>query len=235
MPQMPQSDALVAEHDVATTTDISPPAQDANDVGSFGPWMLAERRPRRNARIHNATSNTVPLPVQGSRFNPILASDTEDTFSEQQPRKPIAPLARKTGGKKHLVSTGKAPRVSPMRKPLTVNLSEFPVLSRFSVNASTSRSKPALFQGVSLEPTRHSISIMKENADPNFIHVPKGVSIISEQVELPMVGDPPDNLKNTSGQSASSGPPNPIAGDKFTVIEESSHSTDGDRAMEMLE
>ncbi|KAK8658538.1 hypothetical protein V6N13_036741 [Hibiscus sabdariffa] len=122
-----------------------------------------------------------------------------------------------------------------MRKPLTVNLSEFPTLSRFSANASTSRSKPALFQGPPLELTQHSISIMKENVDPNIVHAPKGVSFSSEQVELPIVGDPPDNLKYTSGQSTSSVPPNPIAGEKVSVIEESSHNTDGGHAMEMLE
>ncbi|KAK9020486.1 hypothetical protein V6N11_010510 [Hibiscus sabdariffa] len=37
MPKMPQSDAPVAEQDVAQTTDTSPPIQDANDIGSFGP------------------------------------------------------------------------------------------------------------------------------------------------------------------------------------------------------
>ncbi|KAK8658537.1 hypothetical protein V6N13_036740 [Hibiscus sabdariffa] len=71
--------------------------------------VTPERRPRRNARIHNVTSNIAPVPIQGSRFNPILASNMEDTLSEQQPRQPMAPLACKTGGKKHLVSTGKAP------------------------------------------------------------------------------------------------------------------------------
>ncbi|KAK8683793.1 hypothetical protein V6N13_039841 [Hibiscus sabdariffa] len=215
MPKMPQSDAPVAEQDVAQTTDTVIRLPQFKMLMILGLLDLG-------------------FPIQGFRFNPILASDMDDTLSEQQPRQPMAPPARKTGGKKHLVYTGKAPRVSPMRKPLTVNLSEFPALSRFSANASTSRSKPALFQGPSLKPTRHSISIM-ENVDPNIVHAPKGVSFSSEQVELPIVGDPPDNLKYTSGQSASSVPPNPIAGEKVSVIEESSHNTDGGRAMEMLE
>ncbi|KAK8606513.1 hypothetical protein V6N13_030794 [Hibiscus sabdariffa] len=252
---IPKSDRVAPDEVQAMmkSSDTSPPASDAplncnsDIVDSFGPWMLAERRPRRDARIQKAASASAPIQIQGSRFNPFLASDADTevaifvgnkvtpTVSSQQARQPLAPSTLKDSGKKKVVSTGKTPRASPMRKPLQVNLSDFPVLSRFSAKASSSRSKPALNQGTPLDSTRHATSVMKENDEPNIVNMPRGFVDTLERADVPIVGDPPDVVTNMDGQLVDRHLPLQGSGKPGVVPDVNSHSADGYRVMAMLE
>ncbi|KAK8625818.1 hypothetical protein V6N13_056975 [Hibiscus sabdariffa] len=54
------------------------PNQGDGDVGSFGPWMIAERHPRRNTRVQSASKAKTPIQVRGSCFNPVLTSDMDE-------------------------------------------------------------------------------------------------------------------------------------------------------------
>ncbi|KAK8573416.1 hypothetical protein V6N13_100213 [Hibiscus sabdariffa] len=158
--------------------------QDDGVVGSFGPWMVAERRPRRNTRVQFVPKVNTSTLVQGSRFNPIFTSnmDKELAFptgnnmvppkasvpSLHQTRKTTAPSNLEANAKMKMISTGKMPKVIPLRKPMTVNLSDFLVQSRFSAKASSS--KQAASHETLLDSTRHSTTTMKENDDPNIVH-----------------------------------------------------------------
>ncbi|KAK8530864.1 hypothetical protein V6N12_013364 [Hibiscus sabdariffa] len=97
---IPKSDRVAPDEVQAMmkSSDTSPPASDAplncnsDIVDSFGPWMLAERRPRRDARIQKAASASAPIQIQGIRrvynFNIAfvlklgyaLVSDTESLW-----------------------------------------------------------------------------------------------------------------------------------------------------------
>ncbi|KAK8484895.1 hypothetical protein V6N11_047007 [Hibiscus sabdariffa] len=69
---IPKSDRVAPDEVQAMmkSSDTSPPASDAplncnsDIVDSFGPWMLAERRPRRDARIQKAASASAPIQIQ---------------------------------------------------------------------------------------------------------------------------------------------------------------------------
>ncbi|KAK8697415.1 hypothetical protein V6N13_113566 [Hibiscus sabdariffa] len=200
--------------------------------------------------MQKAANTSAPLQNYSSRFNPIIASDIDEevafsagtkaahTVSPHHDRKSLNPSSLKASGKKKVVSSGKASRVSPMRKPLQVNLSDFPVLSRFSAKASSSRSKP-------LDTTRHSTTIMKENADPNIVNLPR-VSDTSSRftssdatmvmAEGSFVGDPPDrSAQAAGGQFADRSLSIPGTGSPDIVTDVNSHNAEGDRVMAMLE
>ncbi|KAK8691468.1 hypothetical protein V6N13_074978 [Hibiscus sabdariffa] len=116
-----------------------------------------------------------------------------------------------------------------MCKPLQVNLSDFPVLSRFSAKASSSRSKP-------LDTTRHSITVMKENADPNIVNLPRGSDATMVTAEGSIMGDPPDRSSPAAGgQLADRSSSIPGTGSPDVVTDVNSHNADGDRVMAMLE
>ncbi|KAK8607451.1 hypothetical protein V6N13_053186 [Hibiscus sabdariffa] len=224
------------------------PNQDDGDVGSFGPWTVAEWRPRRNTRAQSTPKVDTPTPVQGSRFSPILTSDMDEEFallarnkvvrpkasvpsSLHQSRKTSVPPMLKANAKKKMILAGKALKVTPMRKPLIVNLSDFPILSRFSAKASSS--KPATRQGTLLDSTRHSATTMKENAKPNIVH--SGSAIISEQVEAPILGDPLDASTGTGDQLDPLVLPNSVSENSSIAFAQSNHNTDGGRVVAMLE
>ncbi|KAK8624407.1 hypothetical protein V6N13_065752 [Hibiscus sabdariffa] len=53
----------------------APLDQDPATDDSFDPWMMAERRPHRNAKMHSDFHRNVSFQVQGSRFSLIFAPD----------------------------------------------------------------------------------------------------------------------------------------------------------------
>ncbi|KAK8539062.1 hypothetical protein V6N13_135826 [Hibiscus sabdariffa] len=112
---VPKSDRVAPDkvQDTVKPSDMSPPIsnallkRDSGTVDSFGTSMLAERRPRRNARIQKVANTYAPIQIQGSHFNPILASDIDEevafsagnkvvpSISSQQARKSLAPSTLK--------------------------------------------------------------------------------------------------------------------------------------------
>ncbi|KAL4272815.1 hypothetical protein GQ457_13G011530 [Hibiscus cannabinus] len=153
--------------------------------GSFGPWMIVAQRPHRNIRAQNDSTKSNPIQVQGSRFNPILVAETNEVLVlstgnnlppsplTQQARKLPIPLAHKANSKKKMIASSNTSKAPVMRKPLMVILSNFLVLSRFASKAFNSRSNPNANQGISVDKTRHSTTVMQENDDPNVVNARK--------------------------------------------------------------
>ncbi|KAK8631406.1 hypothetical protein V6N13_028194 [Hibiscus sabdariffa] len=117
--------------------------QDPNTDDSFGPWMMVERRPRRNAKMHSDFHMNVSFQVQGSRFNPIFAHDmVEETtlpiesnmpppvLSSHTHKQQVSSSSSRASNKTKVTAASKTSRAPIICKPLTANLSNFPVLSR---------------------------------------------------------------------------------------------------------
>ncbi|KAK8704164.1 hypothetical protein V6N13_047796 [Hibiscus sabdariffa] len=179
MEQAPANHPKVSHHTPTVITN-----QDDGAVGSFGPWM-------------------------GSRFNPIHASDMDEEpagnnvvppktsvpSSLHQSRKTTAPSHLKVAAKKKMILAGKMSKATPLRKPMTVNLLDFPILSKFSATASSSKS--ATTQGTLLDKTRHSVTTMNENADPNIVHSGSATNLAQDKSLI--LGDPPDVITGSDG------------------------------------
>ncbi|KAL4361184.1 hypothetical protein GQ457_04G025550 [Hibiscus cannabinus] len=171
------------------TSSDAPLSRDPCTDDSFWPWMLAERRPRCTPRVQKTASTSAPIQNLGSRFSPIIVSDIDEevafsagtkvthTVSSQHDRTSLNSSTLKASGKKKVVSSGKAPRVSLMRKTLQVNLSDFPPL----------------------DTTRHSTIVMKENADPNIVNLPRGSNATMVIAEGSIMGAPPDRSDPAAG------------------------------------
>ncbi|KAK8617252.1 hypothetical protein V6N13_080170 [Hibiscus sabdariffa] len=155
----------------AESNAVSSHNQDSISDGSFGPWMIDARHPRRNIRVPYDPTKMAPTPIQTSRFNPILDAESDD-----------------------VTTTSKASKAPGFRKPLTINLSEFHALSRFASKTFSSRSSSNENQGISLDKTRHMATVMQENANPNVIHVPLVNNTSTDLALAPTLGDPPDML-----------------------------------------
>ncbi|KAK9017890.1 hypothetical protein V6N11_000890 [Hibiscus sabdariffa] len=174
------------------------PSNIPTDSVSFGPWMVAARRTRKPspnfsaAKVPNASSFG-----QVSRFQPIFVSDSDDVnVNHSIPHAPshVSPLptmvqksmSTKSIAKKKSAALGKSSKAVTVKKPLMVNLSDFPALSRFSHKASTSKT---------LDKSKHSATVMKENDDPNIVDgsfIPPVLNTVSSS--CPPLGDPPDTL-----------------------------------------
>ncbi|KAK8635025.1 hypothetical protein V6N13_022903 [Hibiscus sabdariffa] len=163
---------------------------------------MAERRPRRTAKVQSDAIKNATFQILGSLFNPIFASDMDEEStlpagsslpphpSPNHGRKQLVPSTLKAPNKKKLVATNKASKAPTIRKPLIVNLSDFQVLSRFTFKASSSRSVVHKHHRTSLDSTRHSSIVMKDNADPNIVQMPNMVIGNLELVNAPILGDP---------------------------------------------
>ncbi|KAK8628179.1 hypothetical protein V6N13_063890 [Hibiscus sabdariffa] len=81
-----------------------------------------------------------------------------------------------------------------------MNIADFPALSRFTSKASSSHSNPIINQGISLDKSRHTTTIMQENADPNVIRMISVSNVPMELVTAPTLGDPPDMSIDPRGQ-----------------------------------
>ncbi|KAK8637494.1 hypothetical protein V6N13_064913 [Hibiscus sabdariffa] len=234
MEQAPANHPKVSHHTPTVITN-----HDDGVVGSFGPWMVATRRPRRTPRVQPHPQVNAPSLVQGSRFNPIHASDMDEEpagnnvvppkssvpSSLHQSRKTTAPSHLKVAAKKKMILAGKMPKATPLRKPMTVNLSDFPILSKFSATASSSKS--ATTQGTLLDKTRHSVTTMNENADPNIVHSGSATNLAQDKSLI--LGDPPDVITGSDGPLGPSIMLKSASGDTLTKPARSNQHTDEGR------
>ncbi|KAL4331840.1 hypothetical protein GQ457_07G045030 [Hibiscus cannabinus] len=169
--------------------------------------MIAARRPRRITSSLPDTLKNAPFPVQTSRFNPIHVTESDEGIDTSAgvntPSAALAHQARKSSGpsttrqfsKKKMVAASKVPTATVIRKPLTMNIADFPALSRFTSKASSSRAKassshsnPIINQGISLDKSRHTATILQENADPNMIRMVPVNNVPMESVTAPTLG-----------------------------------------------
>ncbi|KAK8658098.1 hypothetical protein V6N13_036310 [Hibiscus sabdariffa] len=171
---------------------------------SFGPWMVATRRTRKPS----STSATAKVPNannfgQVSCFQPIFVSESNDiNVNSAVPHVPshASPLLptvmqksvpTKSIAKKKSGALGKGSKAVAIKKPLTVNLSDFPALSRFSHKASTSKTSSYDVHTSILDKSKHSATVMKENDDPNIVDggfIPSVLNTVSSS--CPPLGDP---------------------------------------------
>ncbi|KAK8598334.1 hypothetical protein V6N13_094307 [Hibiscus sabdariffa] len=137
--------------------------------------MIAARRPLRITSSLPDTLKSAPFPVQTSRFNPIHVTESDEGIDisagvntpsaapAHQPRKSSGPSITRQFSKKKMVAASKVPTATVIRKPLTMNIADFPALSRFTSKASSSRAKassshsnPIINQGISLDKSRYT-------------------------------------------------------------------------------
>ncbi|KAK8639522.1 hypothetical protein V6N13_137897 [Hibiscus sabdariffa] len=177
------------------------PAAAPSDSVSFGPWMVAARRTRKLPP--NQSSSKVPHVTsfgQASRFSPIFVSDSDGiNVSHSAPTVPThvpsIPGAKQKSAmaKKKSAISGRNFKATTVRKPLMMNLSDFPAFSRFSHKASTSKTSASLDQRSTLDKSKHSATVMQENENPNIVagsFFPPDVN--ADSYNVPPLGDPPD-------------------------------------------
>ncbi|KAK8646751.1 hypothetical protein V6N13_120528 [Hibiscus sabdariffa] len=106
--------------------------QDPSSNESFGPWMIAARRPRRITSSLPDTLKSAPFPVQTSRFNPIHVTESDEGIDistgvntpsaapAHQPRKSSGPSITRQFSKKKMVAANSLLRlpVPALRLPV---------------------------------------------------------------------------------------------------------------------
>ncbi|KAK8684081.1 hypothetical protein V6N13_040118 [Hibiscus sabdariffa] len=125
-----------------------------SDTDAFGPWMVVERRQRRPAR-NMQTNGFVQAGAHpgGSRFNPI----SEELVDAQESARDVDPAHE-----------AKKQRVVHVRKPLTVTLNDFPIVTKSATKASSSCSPQLQNNTSKLDKARHSSIMILKNLDPNM-------------------------------------------------------------------
>ncbi|KAK8679950.1 hypothetical protein V6N13_108909 [Hibiscus sabdariffa] len=89
--------------------------------------------------------------------------------------------------------SGKTSRATIIKKPLTVNFVDFPVLSRFSHKAFTSRSSPPDTHSSILDKSKPLVTVMKENDNPNIVDgSSRPIGLNAESFSPSPKGDPSD-------------------------------------------
>ncbi|KAK8708562.1 hypothetical protein V6N13_059600 [Hibiscus sabdariffa] len=136
----------------AAERSASPPANTAQPPGSdtdaFGPWMVVERRQRRPAQFVDAQESARNVDPDHDGISRVHVD------AHQRKGKAIA--------------TARKQRAIHVRKPLTVNLNDFPIMTKSATKASSSR-LPQLQNNTSkLDKARHSSIVISENLDPNM-------------------------------------------------------------------
>ncbi|KAL4311250.1 hypothetical protein GQ457_01G038400 [Hibiscus cannabinus] len=194
-------------------------AKETIPEASFGPWMIATRRPRHT--IKKPENNKTPIKKNlphGSRFNPILetedAEDMEQTAlhskhpqNQEKPDKTSSTNTTTTFKAKGKTSIfPKKPKAIPVRKPLTVSLSDFPILFRNTDRMRKPHPGASTSHTTALDKTKHSAVALDENADPTSAGtiIKDGLNTTYENQisdDTSPVGDPPDSSKNTSPRS----------------------------------
>ncbi|KAK9042856.1 hypothetical protein V6N11_071211 [Hibiscus sabdariffa] len=181
----------------------------------FGPWMVVERRQRRLPKKPVANpGKSDGVVFHASRFNPIHDLDQVDpsgkgveSFPQPQSQSVVktalskAKLKSKISHRRSL----KSANVVHVRKPLSVTLADFPVLSRNHNKASTSRLASKNTPIVTLDTSKHSTIVMDENSDPNVHHFVRPLddptnnnfSHIAGGSSTRPLGDPLDNFINS--------------------------------------
>ncbi|KAK8473961.1 hypothetical protein V6N13_017153 [Hibiscus sabdariffa] len=142
--------------------------------------------------------------ISGSRFNPIFESDEINVLEHPRPNQdqhsisPQPPINTKNQSKAVAKSKGKdpvahkTPKAFPVRKPVAMSLSDFPVIHRNSNKANMSRHHSTH----PLNRDKHSSVVMNENAEPDAQLVIKGDINNPILVDDTLNGDPPDPSKH---------------------------------------
>ncbi|KAK9043442.1 hypothetical protein V6N11_071786 [Hibiscus sabdariffa] len=188
-PQHPADQSL----GIVATSATSGASKPVVDNTPYGPWMGIILRENRFTAISMPDSSM---------------GDDNDTNAPARPSSsdrvaPKAPLVfrakQRVKGKSHVVFKGSSG--THIRKPLT--LSNFPVLSRSSHKAGSSRSVPT--NVVSLDASKHSVVVIGENSYPNIQQPMQQVSDLPP-LQQHLLGDPPDCNPGTLRGSFIGGP-----------------------------
>ncbi|KAK8993425.1 hypothetical protein V6N11_033523 [Hibiscus sabdariffa] len=219
----------------------------------FGPWMVVERRQRRFPKQPVANpGKSDGVVFHASRFNPIHDLDQVDpsgkgveSFPQPQSQSVVktalskAKLKSKISHKPSL----KSANAVHVRKPLSVTLADFPVLSRNHNKASTSRLASKTTPTVNLDTSKHSTVVMDENSDPNVHHFVRSLddptnnnfSHIAGDSSTRPLGDPPDNFINSVVQPEGPDALGKIGNNSGTDPTEGlSHALGSEQSMAML-
>ncbi|KAK8662350.1 hypothetical protein V6N13_091929 [Hibiscus sabdariffa] len=187
------------------SSNVPPPSDIATAYVSFGPWMVAARRICKQFPVQTV-AKTPPANNFGqtSRFSPLLATDSDGVHAghyatagfihaSSTASVPQRPVAVKSLAKKKSTVAGKTSKPAFVKKPLTVNLSDFPALSRFSHKASSSKAPTPENQSIILDKSKHSAIVMTENDNPNIIERSSLPPVLNAECSsCPPLGDPPD-------------------------------------------
>ncbi|KAK8490080.1 hypothetical protein V6N11_081551 [Hibiscus sabdariffa] len=171
---------------------------------SFGPWMVVERRQHKPVTKQDTSGkNVTGMIFQGSRFNPIRELENDVNDAQPIPNalladvpiqhvRSVASIPRvKPRNKGKLTTTPKPAKPITLRKPLVVNLVEFPTLARNQSKASSSCHPP-------LDQLKHTTVVMDENLDPNVSLFPKDSTSLPFSNRNSPIGEPPDKPTPTS-------------------------------------
>ncbi|KAK8698075.1 hypothetical protein V6N13_114206 [Hibiscus sabdariffa] len=216
-PQHPADQSL----GIVATSATSGASKPVVDNTPYGPWMGIILRENRFTAISMPDSSM---------------GDDNDTNAPARPSSsdrvaPKAPLVfrakQRVKGKSHVVFKGSSG--THIRKPLT--LSNFPVLSRSSHKAGSSRSVPT--NVVSLDASKHSVVVIGENSYPNIQQPMQQVSDLPP-LQQHLLGDPPDcnpGIGEIPVPTTVRTQPMGVS----VVVDDHIHERGGDHAIAMLE
>ncbi|KAK8684011.1 hypothetical protein V6N13_040048 [Hibiscus sabdariffa] len=185
----------------------------------FGPWMVVEKRQRRPQSKESAGKGlSGGVTISESRFAPILNENSNDpqtaapnvsatahhlaTPSTKQSTIPKRSAQGKSIQHKQsvaLLKRNNKPSVSTqqaatfhVRKPLQLNLGDFPILPRHAHKASSSKHPPSSLAVSRLDESRHSSIILHENSNPNILNSEHSMLVNNLATELS--AKPPDPI-----------------------------------------
>ncbi|KAK8513602.1 hypothetical protein V6N12_052779 [Hibiscus sabdariffa] len=181
----------------------------------YGPWMVVEKRQRRPlTRVAVGDNNALGANVTASRFAPIFDSSVDVSAPMEVSRPPttISTAASKRIFKAKHVPTkqvpttqkhkGKATSAVNVRKPLQINLADFPILPRSSHKAGPSTHLPSSKVSFRLDGNKHSSISLPENSDPNISASGSSLRVSNVPGEPPQKPpDPPLSASKTMGQA----------------------------------
>ncbi|KAL4303003.1 hypothetical protein GQ457_10G018810 [Hibiscus cannabinus] len=173
----------------------------------FGPWMVVEKRQRRQPKKSTINqSNPTGVTLTESHFNPISTENPENPThlphenttqfpmpakqgdsSTQQTRTTQKPKGKSTASSKYSSAVN-------VRKPLQVTLSEFPMTFRSNRSRRTSNSKAQIpsGEGSKLDINKHSTVMISENFDSNTQAISRSPLTHTAPIIITSSGRPPD-------------------------------------------
>ncbi|KAL4333564.1 hypothetical protein GQ457_07G033850 [Hibiscus cannabinus] len=194
-----------------------PPSEPSPPTPStmYGPWMVVEKRQRRpQTRVAVGDDNALRANVTASRFAPIFDSNVAVSAPTEVSRPPTTSstsASKRIFKAKHVPTKqvpstqkykGKATSAVNVRKPLQINLADFPILPRSSHKAGPSTHMPSSKVSFRLDGNKHSSISLPENSDPNISA--GGSSLMASIVpgEPPQKQpDPPLSASKPTGQA----------------------------------
>ncbi|KAK8683137.1 hypothetical protein V6N13_039204 [Hibiscus sabdariffa] len=147
----------------------------------FGPWMVVEKRQRRlQSKDAVGKDNAPGVTITASRFAPIFESSVDvptPTKITRPPTRSSSAVSKRIFKAKSVPtkqvptaqkSKSKASSDVNVRKPLQLNLADFPILPRFNHKAGPSTQMPSPKVVSRLDGNKHSVISLPENSDPNI-------------------------------------------------------------------